>query len=175
METEPSPIKSSPYQSPMYNYGSSIIVMTDPKDVLYEMELFFRGLAQSEDKILNVSDPLMNNAGIAAVMGMTRGIVNKITIMGNLDKNEVSIWMEYAAETLAKVLMVNRIQYLMTTNSRRLVYFKTLSTIYMCLKRPFNEGDRRFWGKAYQEIKSVVDTGRDNRPIWQKAFGIKGG
>lgn len=166
-------LQVTPYQAPMHNFGSSIILMTNPEDVLQDMELYLRGMTlDKNDNPVKVDTPKMNERGITDVLGSMRGIVNKITIMGNLDNQEVQAWTEYSAEILTKVLMLNRINYAMSYNNRRLIFFKAMSTIYMVLKRPYMEGDRRFWGKAHQEIKQVLDTG-DSRPLWQRALGIK--
>ena len=35
-EQQPSQIRSSPFQSPMYNYGSSIIFLTNPENELHK-------------------------------------------------------------------------------------------------------------------------------------------
>lgn len=156
----------------MYNFGSSIIMLTNPYDELHDMELSLRGMIEdAEGNPRKVGDPLLNEQGISEIMGMTRSIVNKITIMGNLDKREVSLWADYAADTLAKSLMMKRIDFGIKPEDRDMIYFKVMATIYMCMKRPFQEGDRRFWKGSQQEITTRVEGNAQKKGVIGKVLG----
>lgn len=165
-------IRSTPYQNPMNNFGSSIIMMTNPYDELHDMELSLRGMIEDKDGIpKQVGDALMNEQGISEIMGMTRSIVNKITIMGNLDKREIAMWSDYSSDTLAKTLMMKRLAFGIKSEDRDMVFFKVIATIYMCMKRPFNEGDRRFWKGSQQEITTRIEGANQNKGIMSKIVG----
>ena len=61
MTTEQPQIRSSPYANPLNNYGSSIVMMTNPDDELYKMELTFRSqVVDGKGNVTSVGDPLMN-------------------------------------------------------------------------------------------------------------------
>lgn len=165
-------VRSSPYQSPIYNYGGSISTLTDPSDELHDMELYFRALVEdSSGKQVRVGIPLMNEQGISSIMGMTRAIVNQITIMGNLDKREIGVMMEYTADTLSKLLMMKRHDFQILAEDRDQIAYKVQSTVYVCMKRPFMEGERRFWGRVQQEITTRIEGKSPNKGLFQRFLG----
>jgi hypothetical protein len=151
-------IRPSPYMSPMYNYGSSIILLTNPKDQLHKMELTFRSMMEIKNgEPKKVGTPLMNEEGINAVIGMVQAEVSQVTIMGNLDENKISGLIDFLADTLARDLMMNKYKYNITDSSARdKIYFTALTTAFICMNRALNEGDRRFWKGSVQEIHSSI-------------------
>ena len=88
-------IKSSPYTNPLHTYGSSILLMTNPNDELYKMELTFRSqYVDSEGKLQNLGEPLMNDLGISSIIGIVQSVVNRVTIFSNLKKDALpfTVW-----------------------------------------------------------------------------------
>ena len=105
-------VRSNPYASPMYNYGSSIVLLTNPSNELRSMELSFRSMMIASDgKVVRTGEPLMNELGVNSVLGQVQSIVSRNTIMSNLDNREVSILMDFLGDTLARDLMMNRENY----------------------------------------------------------------
>lgn len=151
-------IKSSPYYSPMYNYGSGIVLLTNPQDLIKDLELTYKNAYYDKDNNLKeVGNPLMNDLGIKSVVGQVQAIVNKVTVLGNLNDENIRGLMEFLADTLAKDLMVNRIEYEITSASARdRIYYNALATAFITMKRAYEEGDRRFWKGSVQEIKQEV-------------------
>jgi len=164
---------ASSFQSPMHGYGSSIILLTNPENELYKMELALRGMIMDKDgKPHSVGDPLMNDEGINSVMGQTQAIVNQITIMSNLTKYEVPMMIDFLGDTIAKDLMVNREKYHITNYAARdKIYFLTLSTAFITMKRAFEEGDKRFWKGATQEITTRVEGQQKKGNFFTQALG----
>lgn len=150
---------STPYNSPMYNFGSSIIMMTNPEDELYKMELTFRSANLNEDgKPITVGVPLMNELGISSVIGIVQSLVNRITIMSNLEKWDIQQVMDFLGDTLARDLMMNRLKYgIKTATARDKIYFTSLSSAFMTMKRALQEGEKRFWKGSQQEITTRVE------------------
>lgn len=161
MQEQPQ-IRTSPYMSPMQQYGSSILLLTNPENEIYKMELVFR--SEREDKNgdkINTGIPLMNEYGVNSVIGQTQSIVNQIAIMSNYEMNDVIALLDNFADTLAQDLMVNVQPYGITsTLARTKIYTMTINTCFATLKRGYKEGDRRFWKGSVQEIytKSQADT-----------------
>jgi len=149
----------SPYASPMYNFGSSIIHLTNPENELYKMELTFRSqIEDREGNIRNTGEPLMNDLGISNVMGSIQCRVNQVTIMGNLDKPEIAIHMELLADELARDLMINRDRYgIRSFAVRDKIFNIAIASAHIAMKRSFQEGDRRFWKGSVQEIHNRID------------------
>jgi hypothetical protein len=147
-------------QSPINNYGSSIITLTNPEDQLYRMELTLRNMiADSNGKPQSYGTPLLNEIGIRSVVGQTQSIVSQITIMSNLDDKHIVALIDFLGDTLAKDLMLNRTRYEIANPSvRDRIYFTCLTNAFICMRRAFEEGDKRFWKGSVQEIKTTVDS-----------------
>ncbi len=78
--------------------------------------------------------------------------------MSNLNKQEVPILMDFIADTLARDLMVNRKKYnIRNAAARDKIYFIVLSTSFICMKRAFEEGEKRFWKGSQQEITTRIE------------------
>ncbi len=163
------PITTSAYQSPMHLYGSAIITLTDPSTELHKMELTFRSARPDADGNpiqIPGSKPLMNDHGIMSVIGIAQSIVSQVTVMSNLNKHEVPIMMDFLGDTLAKDLMVNRLEYGITSVSARdKIYFTALATAFVTLKRAFEEGDKRFWKGSVQEIHTKAESSQKSRGL----------
>ena len=155
----PPQIRSSPYQSPMHQYGSAIILLTNPENELHRMELTFRGMKlDDEGTAKQIGIALMNDNGVSSVIGTIQSLVNQISIMSNLDKKNISNLIDYIGDTLAKDLMINRISYgIVSVTARDKIYQTALSTSFITLKRAFEEGDKRFWKGSVQEIRTSND------------------
>lgn len=176
LDTSPQ-IRSSPYASPMHNFGSSIDSLTNPDSELYKMEMTFRSMRlDKEGKEIKAGEPLMNELGISSIMGTIQSIVNQVTIMSNLDMNEVKMLIDFLGDTLAKDLMMNREAYGITSNSARdKIYFTALTTSYLTMKRAFEEGDKRFWKGSMQEVVTKIQQENNRGGLLQSLnpFGRK--
>lgn len=160
METQAPQVRSTPYQSPMHNYGSSIMYLTNPEHELYKLELTLRSeILDTEGKPKKMGEPLMNEKGICAVIGIVQTIVNQVTVMSVLDKREIPVLMDFLADTLAKDLMLNTGAYEMRKQDRDKVFFTVLTSAFICMKRATDEGlsDKKFWRGSVQEITSKIE------------------
>jgi len=152
-------IRSTPYASPMHNFGGSILLLTNPENELTKMELTFRSMrVDAKGNTQVVGDPLMNELGINSVIGQVQSIVSQVTVMSNLNKNEIPMLTDFLGDTLAKDLMLNRVNYeIKTPAARDRIYFTALATAFICMKRAYEEGDKRFWKGSQQEITTRIE------------------
>lgn len=173
MESEAPTVKSSPYANPMHNYGSSIIAMTNPDDELYKMELTFRSeVTDAKGNVKSVGKPLMNELGINSVIGIVQSLVNRVTVMSNLNKHEVPMLIDFLGDTLAKDLMMNRRKYgIKTSTARTKIFFTALATSFVTMKRAFEEGEKRFWKGSQQEIITRVDRRNEKQGVMSGFMG----
>ena len=150
------------FSNPMSQFGGSIVMMTDPSNELHMMEMTFRGLKEdSNGNAVKSGKPMMNEVGISSILGTVQSLINRVTIMSNLEKDEVSILIDFLSDTLAKDLMMNRKEYgIDSASTRDKIFYTALSTTFVTLKRAFQEGDKRFWKGSVQEIHSHVDGGK---------------
>jgi hypothetical protein len=123
-------------------------------------------------EFVKVADPLINNIGINSVISQTQTIVSQVTIMGNLNKNEIPILIDFLGDTLIKDLMVNKLKYgIVSTEARDKIHYLAVSSAFICMKRAFEEGDRRFWGKVQQELTTTIKGQEQKQGIFQKMLG----
>lgn len=158
------------FTNPRNMYGSAITTMTNPESELHKMELTFRNARiDSNDNIIEGDQPLMNEYGINSIIGIVQSVVNQVTIMSNVTKAEIEPIMEFLSDTLARDLMINRVEYKINTLAARdKIFFTALTTSFLTLKRAFEEGDKRFWKGSVQEYRTSVDNGGNNKGILSK-------
>lgn len=175
-EYEVQGIRPQPFANPQQNYGSSIATLTNPENDLYKMELALRNMMLDKEGIpKSVGEPLMNELGISSVMGQVQAIVNQTTIMSNFDRrDEIGILTDYLADTMAKDLMINRIGYgIKSQAARSKIYYISITSAYICLKRALSEGERRFWKGTEQNIRQIIEQPGQNSPgFFQKLLGF---
>jgi|TARA_Y100000034_G_scaffold123876_1_gene171292 hypothetical protein len=172
-QQQPPQIRSNPYASPMYNYGSSILLLTNPQNELHKLELTFRSLSEDDDgNVKEMGEPLMNEKGISSVLGQAQALINQDTVMSNLDKTDISGLIDFLADTLAQDLMTNRVAYEIKVNAGRgKIYFETLALTYITLRRAYLEGDKRFWKGSQQEITTRVEGNNQKGSMLGKVMG----
>lgn len=169
-------VRTSPYNAPMNSQGSAMILLTNPEDELRQLELTLRNEREDyQGKTQVIGEPLMNELGINAMLGSTRAIVNQVTILSNVDIDEVERLMVYFAESLAKDLMVNKVKYgIKTPSTRDKIYSSVILVAYICIKRAKDGDDKRFWGKVVQEINSSANVPQQKKGLMDKIFGWGG-
>jgi len=164
--------RDDPFLSPMHQYGSAIIQMTNPEHELYKMELTLRSqMIDAEGNIKDLGEPMMNDLGINSILGIVQSIVSQTTIMSNMDKASVPILMDYLNDTMATDLMINMKKYeIRDTVARDKIKFITLTTAYSCLRRAFEEGDRRFWKNNQPTENRVFFEGQQKKGLFSGLF-----
>ena len=173
-EQEQPQIRSTPYMSPMHQFAGSIEKLTNPEGELDKMELTFRNVRiNAEGMMVSAGQPLMNDYGINSVIGTVQSLVNQITVMSNLNKQEIPMLIDFLGDTLARDLMINRVPYgIHSFSARDKIFFTSLSTAFVTLKRAYEEGDKRFWKGSQQEITTRVEgAARQNKGMFGRFMG----
>lgn len=158
--------------SPMNVYGSSIVALTDPDGELIKLEHTLRNTYENEEgNLIYIGDALLNDLGINSVLGIVRSVVNRVTVMSNLDK-EIGLLIDFLGDTLAKDLMQNRKRYHIVDNSARdKIFCVCLNTAYICMRRAYQEGDRRFWKGSQQDIRTTVVDDKEKSGFLSRLWG----
>lgn len=169
-EVQQPTIQPNAYASPLHNYGSSIMFLTNPEGELYKMELTLKGQRIDKDgnPVKMGGEPLLNDLGINSVLGMVQAIVNQCTVMSNLKKHDIPMLIDFLADTLAKDLMINRKKYAMSYPARNKIFFTVITSAFITMNRALDEGDRRFWKGSVQEIKSTIESSSQSRGLMSK-------
>ena len=153
--------RSGFFTNPRNMYGSAITTLTNPDTEIEKMELTFKNARMDKDgQIIQGEEPLMNERGINSIIGIVQSLMNQVTVMSNINKQEIENLMGFQCDTLARDLMINRIDYGITSKaSRDKIFYTALTSTYITLKRAFEEGDKRFWKGSVQEYRTTVDNG----------------
>lgn len=172
-EQQPTQVRSTPYSSPMHNYGSSIIFMTSPEDDLREMELALRSLSENTDGSYElVGVPLMNNYGINKILMLIRAILNRSTFMGNFKDRHIEGIMDLVGDTLSRTLMINKNRFgIIDMSTRDEISFIVSMSCYIALSRGKDEGEKRFWKGSTQEITTNVSGNQPRNGFMRRYMG----
>ena len=146
------------YSNPKSDFESAMIRLTDTSPELEDFENYLRQRRKgSNGKYIKLGDPLMNENGINSILAIMDSLANKHSIMGYSDRKDIDRHIDFLADNLAKILMINRHSYNITSTTRNIIFQKCIVLGYQILQRGLNEGDRRFWKGSVQEIKTTVD------------------
>jgi hypothetical protein len=153
--------------SPMNRYGSSIITLTNPEEELRKLELTFKGKRMdTRGKIVDFAEPLCNDLGAERIVGHVRSLVNRVGIMSNLEKNDIPNLMMSFNDALIRELLRHKKKYGCIHNRDTILNMANNLT-YLCLRRAYMEGDKRFWKGSVQEIHSRVEQGNAKKNTLQ--------
>ena len=168
------PVRVNPFLSPMNSYAGTIVAMTNPQGELRKLELTLKSMVEdSHGNTRKIGDALMNELGVNSVLGQVQSLVNRNTIMSNLDDGEVSVLMDFIGDTLSRDLMMNREKYgIDNSASRDKIFFSALSTAFVVLKRGFEEGDKRFWKGSQQDITMRNEGMQQKKGLFGRVAGM---
>ena len=152
-------VQEGDMSSPREMYGSAMLKLTNPENEISKMELTFKNAKlDGEGNVIESDTPLMNELGINSIIGIVQTVMNQVTIMSNISKADIENIMMFLSDTLARDLMVNRVDYGIESKAARdKIFFTALTTTYITLKRGYEEGDKRFWKGSVQEYRTTVD------------------
>jgi len=159
-ESQQRPYMSSPRDS----LGSAMILMTDTDSEIRKLELFLRGLQEVENKkIIIVGKHLCNDEGVSEVVGMAQSIANKIYQFGHHEREEINNILEFANDAMVKLLMVRKREFdIFDDAARSSIHYSFMVTIYGCLIRGKEGGERSFWKGTVLELRqqSINNAGK---------------
>ena len=170
---------SAAYKSPMDIYGSQISILTDPSDAIYQFELFLRCLKEKDGELIKIGGkhwkPMMNDIGINSVVMTMHSIINNMTPLSNLEDWEIAVLIRQLAYNLVDDLAFNKEKYDLNETNRTIIAGAALRFCYVFLKRPYNEGERKFFGKITHEVKQTTDINRQKSGMSLNPFKMFGG
>lgn len=163
------------YSSPLNTFGTSIIEITNPKDIINVTELKLRGAyINSEGKTLfDKKSQLLNEIGIRKVIAYLDNIIARNTTMSNLEGKEIDGITMGLIRDLTRQLMLNRHKWgIKNSEDRTTILWLIIPAAYICLKRPHNQGERGFWKNQIGEhVIHNQRVGEQGRSFWGKIWG----
>lgn len=150
------------YTPTMDRYGSSIVTLTDPKDSLYNLELFLLSLRENKQtgELVKMGEPLLNREGINTVMSSVESVVHHMNTLSNFTEEDIIYLHDSLKENLVRVFMIKSGTFKLDKRNRDLILGNSLRFAYGFMKRAFKEGDRKFWKGTVSEIKHTQETNK---------------
>lgn len=147
-----------PFTVPHHYYDSNIQTMTNPQFEIRELEMTLKnGYEDEEGKFVPFGKPLMNEAGIKAVIGLTKSIVNRNTHMSSFEKPQIYELIMFNGDALIKLLMMNRKTFeIENSNMRNIIHAAAINTWFESFNRALDGGERRFWRGSQSDIRTTV-------------------
>jgi hypothetical protein len=160
------------FSTPMEKLGQTVLEITNPESELMRLENSWKGyIVNNEGDWVKSKylQPLMNDIGIAKVMMSLRSTVNRVGVMTNLDIGEVKALTYLLLDALSEDLMKNKTKYdIKSDEDRTTIITSAISLAYLCLKRPYEQGERKFLTHASQEQRITTSNQERKQGIMQK-------
>lgn len=158
--------------SPRGAYGSSIIVLTDPSEDLFQIECVLRGIDYDKDgNIRKTGDPLMNDFGISRIIGLIKSRAHKIQVMGTAKEDDINKTLKYIGDTIVIQLMINRKKFEINEADRTFVTTLILNYLDSLMKSAQDNGNRIFWKGSTHETTIRSENNRENSGFFGKVLG----
>lgn len=145
---------NAPYMYEQHQQNQAVLVeQTNPNHVIEEVELSLRGYERKYDGTLKkVSEPLMNELGIARIRTMMKGIVNQNTILSHLEENQISKLIIQFSDDLIDDLTLNWKEYgMMDKIMLDYVHDIVVFPAYLALQRALGQNEKNWLGKISVE------------------------
>lgn len=130
-----------------------LVEATNPERILEEIELKLRGKIKMPDgRTLEVSEPLMNNMGIAKMLFALSPLLNQNTILSHLEDKEISKLIIDKGETIQLDLAINWREYGVSDRATlNHIEDSILFPAYLALKRALGQNEKNWLGKVTLE------------------------
>lgn len=162
---------NTPYITQQENNTSALAELTNPQQELEELENNLKGQTiDIEGNTKQISAPLCNNEGTAAIMRLTKAIVSRKSFLSNYDEEDIPKLIIYLGKTLIRDLMLNKKKYDIKDNTaRHQIVMISCVTAFSALKRGLENGERRWLKGGIMEAKVTTEgNGKTNTNAWDR-------
>lgn len=126
--------------------NSLLSELTNPEQDIYEVELSLKGMEiDSKGNKVKVSEPLLNDKGVANMIRLMRSMVSRVMFMSNLEDDQIRILTQELGESIVSDLVMHKVEYEIKdfesmTTIRTIVTYKAFESGMSALENGF----RRF-------------------------------
>lgn len=127
-----------------------------PEDIITELENDLRGMTfdHKEEKFITTgATPSLNEMGIREIVSIVRSKINKITFLSNLDQEDVTQITLDVNLSLISLLFSKFDDFELKKENIEIILDQVVHLVYMGLMRAYNEGERKFLGKAEKRME----------------------
>lgn len=169
------------FSAPMQKMDSTIVLLTNPQNTLYRLELHLRNYRELPDGgIVQIpgTTPRLNEKGINDVMFILNSYVNPEVFMGHTEKDEIQRWIWFDFQTMRHMLWIQWREYEMNEKTRemdrQLILTVFINLIKASMNRTKEGGERSFWGKITHDYNIKSGDGQKGDSLFDKAKGLIG-
>jgi hypothetical protein len=161
------------YMTDQSEINSLLAELTNPEQDIYEVELSLKGVeVNSKGEKIQVTEPLMNDKGVANMLRLMRAMVSRVMFMSNFDDEQVRVLTRELGEEIVKDLVFHKVDYgikdfTQMTTIRTIVTYKAFESGMAAL----DNGFRRFLKSGI--IETTINT-QGNQLKSGKGGGIGG-
>jgi len=153
---QPQQVGVSPFSTPMFALGGNLLKITDPSGLIENLELSLRNSFVDKDgNLVKLGEPLMNNEGVAIVLGRAKTAVTQNTVMSHLKELEASALMMSSQDGLIQLLMISKKRFSMDFSARSIVVDNFRMCVFPCLTRGRDADEKHFLGRTHQDITTT--------------------
>jgi hypothetical protein len=147
----------SNYMANDNNINTLLSELTDPDKQIYEIELRLKGKAQNElGEIVKVSEPLLNEEGVANMVRLVQSMVSRVMFMSNLTDEQVGKLTIELGWVISTDLIRNKIKYNVKDKDRSTIVTLILYPSFESANAALENGFRRFLKSGI--IETTINT-----------------
>jgi hypothetical protein len=148
--------------------------LTDPEQEIYEIELSLKGKGlDNKGNIIKISEPLLNDEGVASMIRIVRSMVSRVMFMSNLKEEQISKLTIELGWLISCDLIHNKAKYEVKNENRSQIVTIILYKSYESANSALENGFRRFLKTGI--IETTINTQGQQKPPKQgfSLFGKK--
>jgi len=151
--------------------NSLLSELTNPEQQIYEVELSLKGLGQdSEGKQIRVSEPLLNDEGVANMIRLIRSMVSRVMFVSNLTEEQIGKLTVELGWLISKDLVMNKLKYNVKEKDRSTIVTIILYPSFQSGNAALENGFRRFLKSGI--IETTINTQGQGMGKTSKGGGI---
>lgn len=169
------PMYYAPQPDVMSKLGNSVLELTNPQRLVYEIKLNLEGYQYNHEGELyrdELTTPLLNEEGRRRVLGIIRSVVAQNSVMSHIESREdVNNIIMHLTDKLVTLLLMNRRTFGIKTRedaSQILIY--TLYPCWFTIMRCYKQGEKDFLKGSVQEIIQGNKTPQ-NKGLFKRLIG----
>lgn len=144
--------------SPVNQNSQTILQMTDPQAMIEEFRLGMKGIEiDYEGNEKKISEPLLNDIGIRAMIAHAKSLVNQDTIMSHFNEKQVKALINFNGQALIRDMLLNAPRYELKIYNKDKIHTMFMNLAYATAFRSNEGGERRFWKGSQQEITQRIE------------------
>lgn len=163
------PTYTDPYNPYNQNYGeSSLVQQTNPKEVLFQIEMALRGKIEQVNEdgrtewILPIGcKPIVNQQGINSLMADAKSVINQNTILSNYDDEQISKLIVRLGKSVNRKIKMNWKDFGIDKSNLDTAVFAVTDPAYAALHRAKKEGEKKFLKTSVRAVESYVTNQKD--------------